>query len=182
MEREFDKIILIGSQTTAYKCAEVMANKHKNICFYENGYAEENIPTRYLKNPSINWHFCANREWMNLLKAEKIRTLIISVTNQSIIPLEIINKKNITLINLHSAILPNYRGRNCGGWAVFNEEDYTGSTWHYLTERVDEGNILWQSRIPITENDTSFTLLRKQYQRGIQLLEENIDRFLLEYV
>src|SRR5690606_4732729 len=63
---------------------------------------------------------------------------------------------------------------------LFNEEKFTGSTWHYLTEKVDEGNILWQREVLIAENDTSFSLLRKQYNAGVQLLEENIERLLHE--
>src|SRR5690606_37270881 len=99
-----------------------------------------------------------------------------------IIPSSIIALPNMTLINLHSAILPYYRGRHCGGWALFNEENCRGRTWHFLTEKGDEGNILGQSELPITETDTSFSLLRKQYQSGIKLLEENVDELLSEHV
>jgi len=180
MVLNFDKIILMGSKTTAYRCAEVVAKKAGNVHCYENVAEKESIPSLYLNNPSITWHFCSNNEWKDLLKQEKEKTLFLSVTNQSIIPKEIISINNITLINLHSAILPYYRGRNCGGWALFNEEKFTGSTWHYLTEKVDEGNILWQREVLIAENDTSFSLLRKQYNAGVQLLEENIERLLHE--
>jgi len=176
----YDKIIIIGSKTTAYKCAKIIANKAGNIHFFENIVEKESIASIYLRDHLITWHFCNSNEWVDLLMREKEKTLLISVVNQSILPKKIVEKENITFINLHFALLPNYRGRNCCGWALFNEEDFTGSTWHYLTEKVDEGNLLWQRSIRISENDTSLSLFRKQNTLGIELLEENVERILHE--
>jgi len=176
---KYDKVILMGSKTTAYKCAQIVGQKVR-VHFCENNVDKDKIPSCYLDDSSITWHICLNGEWKDMLKNEKEKTLFISVVNQSILPKEIVEKDNITFVNLHFAILPNYRGRNCCGWALFNDEKITGATWHYLTEKVDEGKLLWQRKIPIAEKDTSLSLFRQQNNIGIQLFEENIEKLLHE--
>lgn len=178
---KYDKIVLMGSKTTAYKCAQI-ASQYAKVHFYENKVNIDRIPACYSEDPNITWHICANGEWKRLLLNETKKTLFISVVNQSILPKEIIEKKNITFINLHSGILPNYRGRNCCGWAIFNGESFTGATWHYLIEGVDEGKLLWEKKVVIGENDTSFKIFREQNMAGIELFQAHIEHFLSEEV
>lgn len=175
---KYNKIIFIGSKTTAYKCAEAIAKQVGKVHFYENVMQPDNIPACFINNHSIVWTICNKKEWKELLIKEQEKTLLISILNQFIIPKEILENPNLTIINMHCGFLPYYRGRNCGGWALYNEEEFTGTTWHYLVEKVDEGNILWQEKIPISENDTSLSVLRRQNLVGIQLLEKNIEQIL----
>jgi len=174
----FEKIILLGSKTTAYKCAEVLARKASNVHFYENLVEENIIPSIYKNNPKITWHIYNKKKWSEALIQEKKETLLISAVNQFILPKEILGKSNITFINMHFALLPKYKGRNCAGWSLYNGEKYTGTTWHYMTEGVDEGQLLWQQKIPISDVDTSFSIFRKQCSIGVKLLNDNIESFL----
>lgn len=176
----FEKIVLLGSKTTAYKCAQIFARKAKNIYFYENIVNAEKIPSCYYSSSVITWYICNNHQWKYLLRQEKEKTLLISIMNNYIIPSDILANDKITFINLHSGLLPSYRGRNCGGWALFNEEEITGVSWHYLTDKVDDGNLLWQKKIPITDSDTSLGILRKQNESGLKIIDENLDKILCE--
>jgi methionyl-tRNA formyltransferase len=64
-------------------------------------------------------------------------------------------------MNLHPSLLPAYRGAKSSVWALLNGERETGITFHYITELVDEGNIIFQEKIDILETDTAFSLYNK---------------------
>ena len=53
------------------------------------------------------------------------------------------------IVNFHPSILPLYRGPVPSIWCVRNEEEKTGFTLHKVTERIDEGEILYQEEIVI---------------------------------
>lgn len=57
------------------------------------------------------------------------------------------------LINTHPSLLPKYRGVDAVGQALAAGERETGCTVHYVTEGVDEGPVIAQSRVPIERGD-----------------------------
>jgi methionyl-tRNA formyltransferase len=57
--------------------------------------------------------------------------------------------------NLHASLLPQYRGAAPINWAIINGENETGVTTFFLTHEIDTGNIIFQERVPIRENETA---------------------------
>ena len=57
-------------------------------------------------------------------------------------------------INIHGALLPQYRGANPIQWALINDEPETGVTMHRLAAGIDEGDIISQRRVRIGFADT----------------------------
>ena len=60
------------------------------------------------------------------------------------------------IVNIHPALLPKYGGKGMYGInvhrAVFeNKEPESGMTIHFVNEHYDEGNIIFQDRINITD-------------------------------
>jgi phosphoribosylglycinamide formyltransferase-1 len=60
------------------------------------------------------------------------------------------------IINIHPALLPNYGGKGMYGHFVHeavvkNKEKETGITIHMVNENYDEGTILLQKKIPVSE-------------------------------
>jgi len=53
-------------------------------------------------------------------------------------------------INIHGALLPQYRGCNPIQYALLNNEAETGVTMHYMTPRFDDGDIIAQKRTKIS--------------------------------
>ena len=47
-------------------------------------------------------------------------------------------------VNIHGALLPQYRGCNPIQWALLNNETATGVTMHYMTAEFDAGDIIPQ--------------------------------------
>jgi methionyl-tRNA formyltransferase len=79
-------------------------------------------------------------------------------------------------INFHDAPLPRHRGPNASGWAFRLDDAETAMTIHRLTLELDEGPILAQARIPITDDD-DMTTIRSQFQAHMpRLLEQALAR------
>jgi UDP-4-amino-4-deoxy-L-arabinose formyltransferase/UDP-glucuronic acid dehydrogenase (UDP-4-keto-hexauronic acid decarboxylating) len=75
-------------------------------------------------------------------------------------------------LNLHGSLLPKYRGRCPINWVLINGEKETGVTLHYMTPRADDGDIVGQKRIPISDYDTARSLYEKTVAASHQLLDE----------
>ena len=54
-----------------------------------------------------------------------------------------------SIINLHNAPLPKYRGVRPINWALLNEEEEHGVTIHKIHEGIDDGDILGKVTYPI---------------------------------
>lgn len=65
---------------------------------------------------------------------------------------------HVKIMNFHNALLPAYPGRNALSWAIWNDENYVGPTWHLVTNGVDAGDILWQERIPVGADSKAYEL------------------------
>ena len=61
-------------------------------------------------------------------------------------------------VNVHSSLLPRYRGASPFAYVVLRGERETGVTFHVMTPRVDAGAILAQERFALTSLDTSVTV------------------------
>ena len=49
-------------------------------------------------------------------------------------------------VNIHPSSLPNYRGPEPIYWGLLNKESTFGLTLHYITERIDDGDVILQSQ------------------------------------
>lgn len=104
--------------------------------------------------------------------------IIFSFYYRDMIPASIIDLPRLGAFNMHGSLLPRYRGRACVNWAIIHGETETGATLHWMTERPDEGDIVDQERVPITESDTALDVMLKVADaagrvlaRGLPLIE-----------
>lgn len=58
------------------------------------------------------------------------------------------------IINIHPALLPEYKGYHTEPFIVMNNESEHGITAHYLTEDLDAGDIILQVKFPINSFST----------------------------
>jgi len=75
-------------------------------------------------------------------------------------------------LNLHGSLLPRYRGRVPVNWVLVNGETETGVTLHYMVAKADQGDIVAQARVPITWEDTAYTLFAKMTAAAGRLFRE----------
>ena len=79
---------------------------------------------------------------------------------------------NSTFINFHPGLLPKYKGSLSTVHSMITQENEVGGTWHYMTDKIDHGNILRQFSINITDNDTAFSLNHKIFNQSVNCLSE----------
>lgn len=65
------------------------------------------------------------------------------------------------LLNIHPSLLPNYRGLHTHQRVIENHEQEHGATVHFVTEELDGGPLILQSRIPVLSNDNADTLAQR---------------------
>ncbi len=75
-------------------------------------------------------------------------------------------------LNMHGSLLPKYRGRVPVNWVLVHGETETGMTLHYMEEKADRGDMVGQMRVPITTEDTAFTLFAKVTVAAEELLRD----------
>jgi len=81
-------------------------------------------------------------------------------------------------LNLHGSLLPKYRGRVPINWVLVNGEEETGVTLHYMTPRPDDGDIVAQRRIPITQEDTAKSLFGRAVTSADAMLDAVLPQIL----
>jgi methionyl-tRNA formyltransferase len=74
--------------------------------------------------------------------------------------------------NLHGSLLPAYRGRCPANWVLVNGETKTGVTLHHMVREADAGDIVGQRVVPISAEDTAFTLYGKLCDAAGALLDD----------
>lgn len=92
---------------------------------------------------------------------------LFSIVNAQIIPAETLSLPRYLAINYHSSLLPKYAGWEPISWAILNEENMYGITWHVMCEQMDSGGIVLQVPFEIEPNETAFTLRLKCFDAGL---------------
>lgn len=68
--------------------------------------------------------------------------LIVVAAYGKILPVDILKLPPKGCINVHSSLLPKYRGSAPINWAILNGEDETGVSIQYMAEGVDTGDVI----------------------------------------
>jgi methionyl-tRNA formyltransferase len=79
-------------------------------------------------------------------------------------------------INVHSSLLPKYRGAAPINWAIAKGERETGVTIMQMDVGLDTGPIFLQRSTPIGDEETAIELTPRLAQIGAELLIETLDR------
>ncbi len=101
--------------------------------------------------------------------------MMISCSFKEKIPEELLSIEGNRIINIHGALLPEYRGANMLNWVLVKGCSETGITMHYMDKELDSGDIISQVKYPIEYNDDAVSLKKKMFKKVGQLLDEGID-------
>ena len=96
--------------------------------------------------------------------------LIVVAAYGRILPDEILAAPPKGCINVHSSLLPNYRGAAPIHWAVLNGDRETGVTIMHMAEALDAGDIILQAATPIDLNENVEQLHDRLAVMGAELL------------
>ena len=96
--------------------------------------------------------------------------LIVVAAYGRILPDEILRYPAKGCINVHSSLLPKYRGAAPINLAILNGETESGVTIMHMAPDLDAGDIIHQARTPIGENETAEELYQRLAVLGAELL------------
>lgn len=94
-----------------------------------------------------------------------------------ILPKSILELPRFGCLNVHTSLLPKYRGAAPIQWAILNDETETGVTIMKMDAGLDTGDILTQQVTPILAEDNAETLHDRLAQLGAELLVRTIPDF-----
>ncbi len=152
-----------------------------NLILIRNNYGFENIIVfthkennetliNFLEGMKITFYTESINKCKNVV--ENKNCFLLSIHYRFIIKKEILESFTGRSVNLHPSLLPKYKGCFSSVWAIINEEQETGITYHECVPEVDGGNILIQEKIKISNHDTGFSLFHKLITLGIDNLDK----------
>ncbi|NOX08331.1 MAG: formyl transferase [Gammaproteobacteria bacterium] len=101
--------------------------------------------------------------------------LLISVLGNQIFKMPLIELAPKGCLNLHTALLPKYRGLMPSFWVLKNQEKETGVSVFFVDKGVDSGPILVQKRIEIGSM-TQEQLIQFSKKLGMEAIVEAVDK------
>lgn len=93
-----------------------------------------------------------------------------------ILPVDILDYPKYGCINVHSSLLPKYRGSAPIHWAILNGEQESGVTIMHMAKAMDAGDIIAQAATPIDPDETVETLHDRLAQMGATLLVNVVEQ------
>ena len=84
------------------------------------------------------------------------------------------NMPELGTFNLHASLLPHYRGAAPINWAIINGEKETGVSTFFLQHEIDTGEIIFQERVSISDNETAGELHDKLMEVGAKLVVKTL--------
>lgn len=127
---------------------------------------KEKIDTLILKREP----FYNSNEYLNIINRYNPELLVLAGFLWRI-PKNIIDAYPGRIINLHPALLPSFGGKGMYGKQVHEAviaagSGHSGITIHFVDEKYDNGRIIFQEKVAVSEEDNADSLARK-----VQLLE-----------
>ena len=131
--------LIVCNKPTAGVLNIAEANKIPSLIIEKEKFFRGNSYVEELKNAGIDFIVLAGFLW-------KIPSLLISAFPRKI-------------VNIHPALLPKYGGKGMYGMHVHeaviaNKEKESGITIHYVDDQYDHGDIIFQARCPVLDDDT----------------------------
>lgn len=97
--------------------------------------------------------------------------LIISIAGNQIFKKQLIDSAKFGIINLHSALLPKYRGLMPSFWVLANNEIETGVSVFFVDEGIDSGPVIVQKKIEIKNQTQEELIWQLKYIGAVAIVE-----------
>jgi phosphoribosylglycinamide formyltransferase-1 len=139
-----------------------------------------NVPSVVFDRHSFN----ETDDIIKLLKKEKIDFIVLAGFLW-MVPVNLILAYPGRIINIHPALLPKYGGKGMYGEQVHEAviqsgDKVSGISIHYVNEMYDEGNIIFQAKCEVLQNDTPNSLAQRVHQLEYKHYPEVIEKLLRE--
>ena len=179
------KIIFMGTPEFAVPSLENINKNHEILSVYTK-VDKPNARGKKINYSPVKEYALANNlkiyqpeNFKDVEIIEEIRKqkpdLIVVVAYGKILPKEVIDIPKYGIINLHSSLLPRYRGAAPINAAIINGDEKSGVSIMYVEEKLDAGAVILQSETTILDEDSFLTLHDRLKIMGADLLLEAIN-------
>ncbi|TWT04673.1 methionyl-tRNA formyltransferase [Planomicrobium sp. CPCC 101079] len=100
--------------------------------------------------------------------------LVITAAFGQILPTALLEAPKLGAINVHASLLPAYRGGAPIHQAIIDGKQETGVTIMYMVDRLDAGDIISQTAVPIEKQDHTGSMFEKLSAAGTDLLKATL--------
>lgn len=178
------RILFMGTPDFAVPSFDVLNKEHEIIGAFTK-IDKPNMRGKKIKYTPVKEYALANNipvyqpnslkteDTYNLIK-ELNPDLIVVVAYGKIIPKEIIELPKYGIINVHSSLLPKFRGAAPINAALIHGEEETGVSIMYIAEELDAGDVILTGKTKITDDDTFLTLHNRLMNIGAEKLSEAV--------
>ena len=102
--------------------------------------------------------------------------LIVVAAYGRILPQELLDCPPLGCINVHSSLLPRYRGAAPINWAILNGDNETGVTIMHMAAELDAGDIILQASTPIASDEDAGQLYARLAELGGCLVVQAVEQ------
>ena len=187
METDFRRVVVIGYGKTTGEILKYTADRQAGygyrLEFIEHEVHPLSVTRQICEERNIPFSSLPDKRELGIyLGGIQEKTLIVSASNNYLFPASLVERADITIINFHNALLPDYPGRNAPSWVIYQGEKQTGITWHYVTAGVDEGNIIIQKTCETGSDTKAYELTERLMDLACEGFFECFDGVLSENV
>ena len=101
--------------------------------------------------------------------------LVISIRFGQIFKAPVISMPRLGVINLHSGLLPGYKGVMASFWSLLNSESHLGTTLHWVTDsKIDSGQVISQRSHAVQKGLTYSEQVLALYEPGVEQILEAV--------
>ena len=138
------------------------------------------VPTRIFDRSD----FYDSQRVLDILVEEEIDFIVLAGFLW-LVPGEIIERYRGRIVNIHPALLPDYGGKGMYGSRVHqavisNKEKKSGITIHFVNEKYDEGDIIFQATCDIASGDTAEILAKKIHELEYRHFPEVVKKIIAD--
>ena len=177
------KILYLGCGHASIQAFDNILKNKINVAGLVLSNVPSNIPSEdssceNIKKSALEFNIkiYSHKELINAI--EEVKPELIVVNNYiDIIPSEVVN--SYRCINVHYALLPQYRGLHATQWALINCEKEVGFTIYFMTDGIDDGDILYQEKITVNDEDDINSIYSKLNNQSAEALPKVIEKIRL---
>ncbi|WP_298999903.1 formyltransferase family protein [uncultured Tenacibaculum sp.] len=128
-------------------------------------------PNKIFKGKEVN-----DNKALDIIESLKV-DYIIGIHFPYIISKKLLDIPKIGFLNLHPAYLPFNKGWHTPSWAII-EGTFYGATLHFMSEKLDAGDIIYQEKVEVTKGDTANSLYQKVLKKEFEVFEKSFETLL----
>lgn len=180
------RILFMGTPVFARTSLEALVeSKHEIIGAYTQPDKKQNRGMKWISSPVKEYSITkgipiftpdslrGEEEQQRILEMKP--DMIVVAAYGKILPESILQIPPYGCINVHSSLLPKYRGAAPIQWAILNGERETGVTIMHMAKELDAGDIIQWEKTEIGSDETAEELHNRLMEMGAQVLLRSIE-------